>query len=393
MADTTNSTIVLFKSELVALNHFSDQLEEGFVKLGYDIYHFDIANTALSLGQLYEYMQNHYIKTMIGFNSMVFGLKTPSGANVWNTLGIPCINILVDHPYWYHEILDNMPECGIVLCIDRNHMEYVNTYFSHLAGCGFLPHGGSVSKKSPIPINDRSMDILYTGSLWSDYTSFSFPKITGFSFDAEKICKEALDYLLDNPANTVEASLKIALSGSNIDHKEIDFKALCKASSFIESYAGSYYRVKLLESIATSGYDFYIYGNNWEQVSWINLPNVHYKGFISPYDIPSKVSDAKLSVNSFPWFKDGSHERIFDALLNGTIPVTEDNNYLRETIPSDLYISYDLKNLNVIPNIEAILSNKENLDRLSKQCIDFARDTHSWFSRAKELHEDLLVNI
>ena len=105
-------TIVLFKTDLPTLNLFSRELAEGFKEEGYDIFWFDITDSINAMSKLYNYMESHTIAAMVGFNSNVFGIKTPSGASVWETLGIPTINILVDNPFWYHKILSSAPGNG-----------------------------------------------------------------------------------------------------------------------------------------------------------------------------------------------------------------------------------------------------------------------------------------
>ena len=153
-------TIVLFKTDLPTVDLFSRELAIGFEEEGYDIFWFDIVDTIKSMSDLYQYMEGHTIAAMVGINSNVFGLKTPSGANVWETLSIPTINILVDNPFWYHKIISTTPSNGAILCIDRNHMNFVQRFYPHITITGFLPHGGSRPEGSYRLLKDRSIPVI-----------------------------------------------------------------------------------------------------------------------------------------------------------------------------------------------------------------------------------------
>ena len=42
------------------------------------------------------------------------------------------------------------------------------------------------------------------------------------------------------------------------------------------------------------------------------------------------MRDARIALNVMPWFKDGAHDRVFTAMLQGTAALTDDSRYLRE---------------------------------------------------------------
>lgn len=45
------------------------------------------------------------------------------------------------------------------------------------------------------------------------------------------------------------------------------------------------------------------------------------------------MRDARIALNVMPWFKDGAHDRVFTAMLQGTAALTDDSRYLREEWP------------------------------------------------------------
>lgn len=384
--------LVLFRGELDTLNLFSEQLKQGFVELGYEIFDFDLKKSAQNLGLLYEQIQTGSVLAMIAFNSLFFGMTAPSGEKVWEVLGIPCINILVDHPYWYHKILMNMPNTGIVLCIDRCHMDYVDRFYPHIPTSGFLPHGGASLRASHKPISERKMDVLYAGSLYAEH--IQQPDFSVWDFPAEKICEQCIAKLLAHPEKTIEEALERQLLSEGIVLPDEKLRLFISHCVYIERIVSSHYREQVLESIAKAGISLEIYGGGWSGCSWINLPNVHYGKMTAPETILEKMEDSKIVLNTLPWFKAGGHERVFNAMMCGAAAVSETSGYLEETLPSGTWVPFDLsqESLSALPGrIAELLSDENRLQSIASAGHELALSAHTWKARAKELHEDLLT--
>ncbi len=384
--------LVLFQGELDTINLFSDELKKGFLELGYEIFDFDLRQSAKSLGMLYQYIQDGSVTAMIAFNSMFFGMTLPSGENMWEVLGIPCINILVDHPYWYHNILMRMPASGIVLCIDRNHMNYVNRFYPDISVNGFIAHGGTSLCPIHKPVSERKIDVLYAGSLYADYISQK-PDFSVWDFPAERICERSISQLLDNPEDTIEKVVEQQLQKAGVILADDELRRFISSCVYIERTVSSYYRERIVSSVAKAGIQLELYGNGWSECDWIRLPNVHYGGRVAPEKILSLMENSKIVLNTLPWFKDGSHERVFNAMLCGAVAVSEASQYLKEVLPSDTWIPFDLSagSLSMLPqSILELLSDESRMQRIASAGFELAASEHTWKARALEIHRDLL---
>lgn len=386
-------TIVLFHGNLDTLNVFTEQLKIGFEGLGYSVYLFDLNNSAQSLGLFYGYLQQNPILAMIGFNLPFFGLKSKSGTNVWEQLSIPSINILVDHPYWYRNILTNTPTNGAVLCIDQNHMNYISRFYPNIAITGFLPHGGTNTIVKCKKISDRTIDVLYAGSLYADYAAKQQPDFSKWDFDAESICNNAVDYLKENTESTIENALETILNKIGIHLSEEELVNFISSCAYLERIISSYYREKIVGSVAKSGISLTLYGSGWESCEWIHLPNVTYSGIVSPVEILSKMEDTKIVLNTFPWFKNGSHERIYNGMLRGCVIASDSSKYLAETFPNNLWLEIGLsdREIHELPDrLRELLKDNAELQRRSDLGYDIALKKHTWQHRAQEIHEGIL---
>lgn len=385
------NTIVLFHGKLKTLNVFSDQMQKELQQLGYDIFLFDQEQSLQSLGKLYAYMQDHPILAMIGFNNTLFGMKTESGQKVWEQLGIPCINILVDHPYWYQDILRNAPTNSAVLCVDINHMNFVSRFYPQIAVSGFLAHGGTPADGKRKRLEERSMDVLYVGSLLSGYVHK--PDFSKWKFDAEKLYNDAITFLLDHRTVTVEDALEHTLLQNGVQLEAGDLCKFISECSYVERVVSSHFREKILKTFALSGISLHIYGEGWEKCDWITLSNVFYGGLISPEEVLQKMEDAKVVLNTMPWFKNGSHERIFNGMLRGCMVVSETSEYLEDTLPKNAWISFSLeeKEIEKMPGrVKDLLDRLGEAQKMADAGLAFAEKDHTWQARAREIHEDLL---
>ncbi len=390
---TEKKRLVLFQGELDTINLFSNELKAGLKELGYEIFDFDLRESTRSLGLLYQYIQEKPVTAMIAFNSQFFGMRSPSGENVWEVLGIPCINILVDHPYWYHNILLKMPATGIVLCIDKNHMNYVERFYPNIPFNGFLAHGGTGTCEPIKPITTRKIEVLYGGSLYADRIP---PKPTSMDwhFPAEEVYDRSVAYLLAHPDETVESVIERQLQKEGVMLSEEELRRFISSCVSVERVVSSHFRERIVGSVAKAGILLELYGDGWSDCEWVGLPNVHYGGKVSPDEILSKMADSKIVLNTLPWFKDGSHERVFNAMLCGAAVVSETSRYFEEILPAAAWVNFDLTEdgLVTLPQrIKDLLSNEEKLQEIASAGCALASSEHTWKARAQELHRDLLT--
>lgn len=386
-----SKSLVLFKTELDTLNAFSNEMQKGFEKVGYEIFIFDVTDTIKSMGLLYEYIKTHTVIAMIGFNNRTVTASTSSGANIWETLGIFCINILVDNPYWYHDILMKMPNRSAVLTIDRNHMNYVARFYPEICMTGFLAHGGTNNGRV-LSYEDRTMDMLYVGSIYKPSYNDINRDYSSWDFDAKKVIKETTDYLLSCPDDTIDSVIEKKLLENGIKLSDEELRFFIHYNAPVERIVSSYYREKLLSVIADSGMKLTIYGKGFDDCRFMKNENVSYEGFISPEAVIERISKSKVLINSMPWFKDGSHERIFAGMLCGTAVMTEDNPYTKETC-GNTYISYKLNDesiRNACDVAKEVMDNKSAFENLTGKAYDNVNDKHTWIQRALEIHEDIL---
>ena len=104
------------------------------------------------------------------------------------------------------------------------------------------------------------------------------------------------------------------------------------------------------------------------------------------------MANAKINLNVFPWFKSGTHDRVFNTLLQHSLPLTDRSTWAEEYFTDGEDIAfYDLKHLERLPEIaqdlldhpakaEAMIEKgyeKVRRELTWKNCADWILDTVS----------------
>ena len=156
--------VILFSGGVETLEYFSKQIGEVLASWGYEVFTFDLQDMLGSFMDLLMFCEKGEA-VMITFNFI--GI---SGESVFlrdkglffDEYGIKCINIVVDHPFYYHKQLGKLPKDYIQFCIDRTHIQYMKRYFPKVRMGEFLPLAGTgvFRKEGRLKAADRKMDII-----------------------------------------------------------------------------------------------------------------------------------------------------------------------------------------------------------------------------------------
>ena len=163
---------------------------------------------------------------------------------------------------------------------------------------------------------------------------------------------------------------------------------------FVDLYAVSYFREKTVQTLAEAGIRISLYGAGWEQCAWISLPNVYYGGRVPADEIVEKMGDAKIVLNTMTWFKDGTHDRVFNGMLQGAVAVTDTSIYMKEEFSDGELVFFELEEIGKLPEqIREILSDSQKAQKIADAGYEKARKFHTWKNRAEELDADLFCCI
>lgn len=399
--------LIFIKNAVETLGYFSEQLAMEMKRLGLATYFIDYNRLFETVDGLARFA-GRSDTALITFNFIglrgeevfeIAGEKSPGerspgesslreSITVWEKYGIAVFNILVDHPLYYHKWLVNAPSDMKIFCIDREHVAYMKRFYSDIP-VRFLPLAGNVlygNEPAPIPYEKRKYDIVFTGN----YTPVEhlYREIDGLEEDYRKFYREIIEDMIAHPETSVDRIMEAHIRRELGEIPDTDKRSAIAGMVFVDICVRSYFRGEIIRRLAESGVRIYVFGANWEKLCCNRAENIISTG----REVDSKacveaVRDARISLNIMPWFKDGAHDRIFTAMLQKTVALTDDSRYLREefTDGEDI-VFFPLKEIGNVPeHVHVLLGDEAKAMCIAENGYQKASRKHTWSERAREL--------
>lgn len=379
------ANIILFKGGVETQEYFSRQMAKTFKKLGYDVFFFDLQDMFESFLKLTWFCgdKDNYMVTF-NFNGIA-GEEVffdENGQSFWNKRNILCINIVVDHPFYYHDYILNVPNRYIHISIDRNHRKYMKRFFPDINSDIFMPLAGTKIYEEYFPIKDRSMDIVFTGNFTPTSTFEKY--INRIDEDYTQFYYSIIDELIKYPDSVLEKVIEKHVHKDIGAVSETDLRDCMKNMIFIDLYVRFYVRGKAVKTLAENGFKVHTCGQGWNLLECKNHENIIEGGGLTSFGCLQKISDSKISLNVMPWFKDGAHDRIYNSQLNGALSLSDDSIFLRETLQNDINVEFfSIKELEKLPQIaERLLSDNDLMQNIADEGYNNAKENNTWEKRA-----------
>lgn len=338
---------------------FSYRLSENY----YDNYNAenDVAGTECAGGSV-KYDRENYI----------FDIKNDSGDDY-----VKLWHIILDHPLYHNSVLKQPLKNMRVVCLDETHAEYIRKHYSHIKEIIVMPLPADTAKNL-VPYNERSRDVLFTGTYTSseDIVALAMRsggdsvEIKNFQTMHKEPAKEFINsmqifnkmagYLLENPCETIEKAYTFAL-GDITEEKALKETAAAFADGlelnfFADMFIRAVIREELLMEMLRNGIDVDIFGHGWEKFveKCGNVEKsegrfegkINICGEVDYRQLPELYADTKIALNVLPWFKAGQHDRIALAMCNGCVCVTDESTYLeKKFVDGENIFMYSLEDM------------------------------------------------
>ena len=402
--------IIFIKNAVETLGYFSEQIALELERNGYETCFIDYERMYESMDAMLHFLEREET-ALVTFNFI--GLRgesvfqTESGRSIWQEENLPILNILVDHPLYYHSCLKEAGERMRVFCVDREHVGYVRRFYPGVK-VEFLPLAGNelfVSQKDgehgihrthcedvpePVLYGQRTFDLVFT----ANYVSMEMleEKVKALDDDYRIFYRRITEDLIADPAQSVDAVMERHIRN---ELGAVPEEQLCAAMSgmiWIDLFARSYFREKVVQTLADAGIIVRVFGADWEKIHCKKPQNVRTSGGkVNSAACVQAMRDARIALNVMPWFKDGAHDRVFTAMLQGTAVLTDDSRYLREECRDGENICfYSLRALQQLPDqVVSLLEDPVRMAELAERGYRMAEKRHRWKNRAGLLMQAL----
>lgn len=303
----------------------------------------------------------------------IFDIKNDSSGGDYVKLW----HIILDHPLYHNSVLRQPLKNMRVVCLDETHAEYIRKYYSHIKEVIVMPLPADTAK-SLVPYNERSRDVLFTGTYTSSENIVALAMRSGGDrveiknfqnmhkepaqkfMNSMQIFNKMAGYLLENPCETIEKAYTFAL-GDITEEKVLRETAAAFADGLELNFLADMFiraviREELLMEMLRNGIDVDIFGHGWgkfvEKCGNVEKSEGRFKGKINicgevDYRQLSELyADTKIALNVLPWFKAGQHDRIALAMCNGCVCVTDESTYLeKKFVDGENIFMYSLEDM------------------------------------------------
>lgn len=378
---------LILKSKSVCYNstyYFADCLASSFEKLGHESVIFELQGK--SLAELQAMTKEHF-DAIFDFNSKVpQGLDDDTMEYYLDEFDAPFFNYILDHPLYQHDNLKEKLKNYHVICLDCDHADYIKRYYPHIRSVLTLPLGAMPPEPLPeIPFCARTYGLLFTGTYTDPNEVLGVIKNcdAGLARDMYKL----IDVLKNDFSLRCDEAFELLLKEKEIVLPPPTFAEYMQLYFLVDTYITAYVRDMVLRSLAKNHVPVDIFGHGWEKFRCEGKEHFRFHGTCDFKDTFSHMADAKAVLNVMPWFKNGAHDRIFSAMKNGAVAISDESGYLAKHFPGDTgLISYSLKDMDaLLEKVQDFLSNPTPYEALAAAGQNFVLTHDTWECRAAEI--------
>ena len=350
--------LILIKTPHETLNYFVDTMAEKYPEAIIS----DIMSESFFEEIAQVASQFNDTTTVIIFNNSGRSVDY-YGRNFWEDKKVKLYNMLVDHPLSYMKHLNTALSVENFIVIDRRHKSFINRYFPAVK-VHFLPHGGT-GKTELIPYEKREIPLFYCGNCQKNLTEF--PVLPYLNEKAEQYYQFAYQKMTSDYSLEAEDVARLYLKNEciTLSHED-ETNLMLLTHATIERLSRRFYKLQTIKALAENNIPVKIYGTGWEEIAkeYPMLIEVHER--ITSDECVKYICNSKITLNFMPYFKDGSHERIYIAMLNKSLCLTDRSVYLEEKFEhgKDI-VFFNFHQLEVLcDDIKFLLSNPEVAEKI-----------------------------
>lgn len=384
---------ILFYESTESFNYFTDEIEKELAGRGHDTFILDLLNLSRPSHSMQELMTfcERKVDAVICFNRA--GIHNDTFIDLWNMMDACTLHILMDHPLRLHPTMEKHPRKYIQFCPDEEHVAYVKRYFPNVEHIEFLAHAGTFDDKPPIPYADRKYDIVFSATYYVPESMLPqlealFPKDSSM-YDI--FMQIEADLTAHTEKSLIQSVLDV-LAANDMPLSDNAVRTIMRNMTPIDWMVRMYYRGNAVKALADAGLNVHVLGRGWENHPSADADNLHILsdriGLAQTFDY---MRDARINLNVMPWFKEGTHDRIFNTMLRHSICLTDSSTWIDSHFKDGRdIVLYDLKHLDKLPQIaEYWLNHPNEAQELIGNAYEKTAGNYTWVNCVDSILESL----
>lgn len=365
-----------FNGKIETLSYFSRKLMDCLSEMGHRVHMTEFYNPS-ELATLIGEDNN----TLITFNCIgVSGEEEYSP--IWKRNNFRIINILVDHPMYYHDqlihYLDYACDNYKIICIDAYHADYIRRYYPEIPNVAFIPIAGAGEDIDVAHIK-KEYDVIFTGNFTQCHTFDKYIERNGEEY--ANFYRGMIDDLLCDTSRPIEQVCIEHILRELPDSSPADIRLAMSNLMFVDLYVRFFLREQAIRELAKTGVKLRLVGKGFEVLGLKGT------ALMPTAFCLEEIAKARISLNVMPWFKGGAHDRVLSSMICNTLSLTDTSEWFeRNFVGGSELIFYDNMHMEQLPNIVTdLLNNPDKLTEITSMGRKKALENHTWRSRALEI--------
>ncbi|MDD6038062.1 MAG: DUF4422 domain-containing protein [bacterium] len=387
MAGVPSTPVLLYYGVTYCYNILNDlmrQLELGLQKIGLRTIAYD--EQAEDVNGLGRFVGKKFL-AVIGIQSYLFSIKrNETGCFLHDEMMGPKFNIVLDHPIWLKNQMEQAPADYYILTHDENYRSFIEKYFLKVDGSMmFPPAANELITVGGKPFAQRNYDVVFIGT-YGDYRE-KLEQILECTPQVAHLANDYLGCMRKHTELTAEAALGMVLEKRGIVLTKEEFLELFFHMKPMIQCVMYYYREKVIRTLIEAGITVHIWGQTWEKSPFAKHSCLVIHPDVTPEESFDILKEAKISLNIMAWHKAGFTERLANSMRAGALVVTDATRYKDERLIDGQNICmFDLKECECLPKmLKELLAKEQVCEQIAADGCAYVMEQHTWKKRAEQL--------
>lgn len=377
--------IVLYKGNFNynVVNYFVDELEDKLKSRGYNVFVVDLEDCKKD--EVYQLLINEKINLILSFN----GINVLS-VDVYEKLNIIFGMLLVDHPlYHLNRIKAFKSKNTFVSVLDEGSTATVEKYIDNNIILTHLMHGGSYDK---LQSKNKKYNVVMLGGLKKPPIDKVKKMIKNIDSYGGRLGSDIKELLREDYKTTLDEKIEETFRKYNIQEELLKTEGFQLLLSYIYTTIDEYGRIKCrydtLKTLLEHDIEVDYFGNCTCD-DFDKFDNFINHGAVSYEEALSIMANSKILVNTIGYFKNGSHERVFSAMLNKALVISNINHFSYDIYKHKENIVYfDPNDKNQLINeVNYYLKNERDRKTIVNNAYEITAKYNTWENRVDEIIE------
>ncbi len=323
------------------------------------------------------------------FNQIGLALTDSDGENFWEKNDIPVWDIIQDHPRNLEDAFVHPIKGLHVVVPDMAHKRFIEKWYKEVEEVHLMPNGGEECISSNKPISERQIDVLYVGS---NQKNMGFSTINWMKDDGRDFYVSVINYMLENTSVSTEDAVDWYLKERGVECSSENLRSLYFIyAPLVEERVLHICKLQAMQAIDKLGLRIRIIGDNWIDEQYPLSDRVEISSRITHNDYIKLIGDSKIHLNCSRWYKNGSVERVYNAMLGRAVAISDTSVYLRETLQEGKQaILFDYNNLEQLTmDVKYLMEHMDVAQIIADNGYMWAAQHETWGNRLDTIFNNI----